>query len=127
MSTRKSNAILWSVQGLLAALFLFAGGVKLIVPIETLTAGAPVALPGFFLKFIGACEVAGALGLLLPGILRIRKALTPLAAVGLAAIMSGATTITIEGGQAVGAVVPFAVGLLAVLVVRGRSSWARSA
>ena len=40
----------------------------------------PIALPGPFLRFIGVAEVAGALGLILPGLLRIRQALTPLAA-----------------------------------------------
>ena len=121
MSKRKSNILLWTVQGLLASLFLFAGAMKLILPLEALQQG-PVALPGLFLRFIGVCEVAGALGLLLPGILHVRQILTPLAAVGLAGVMSGATVVTIEGGQAAGAVVPFVVGLLATIIAYGRST-----
>jgi hypothetical protein len=80
-----------------------------------------VALPGLFLRFIGVCEVLGALGLLLPGILRIRPGLTPLAAAGLVIIMIGATGITLAGGDAVPALFPLAVGLLATFVVYGRS------
>src|SRR5437867_10045785 len=72
------NAALWIVQGLLAAVFLFAGGTKLVLPLDQLT--GPVALPGLLLRFIGVCEVLGALGLILPGVLRIRPGLTPLAA-----------------------------------------------
>jgi hypothetical protein len=69
---------LWIVQGLLALIFLFAGGVKLVLPIEALT--KQMSLPGPFVRFIGVAEVLGALGLVLPGLLRIRPGLTPLAA-----------------------------------------------
>ena len=75
---RATSRLLWTVQGLLAALFLFAGGMKLVTPIAALT--QQIALPGLFLRFIGLVEVLGALGLILPGLLRIRPALTPLAA-----------------------------------------------
>ena len=74
---------LWIVQGLLALLFLFAGGMKLVLPIEELTAQMP--LPGLFVRFIGVAEVLGAIGLVLPGLLRLRPGLTPLAAAGLGA------------------------------------------
>ncbi len=66
--------ILWIIQVLLALLFLFAGGTKLVLPIETLMSmGSPnaIPLPGLFVRFIGVCEVLGALGLVLPGLLRI--------------------------------------------------------
>ena len=66
---------LWSVQGLLTLLFLFAGGMKLVLPLEALTAQMP--LPGLFVRFIGVAEVLGALGLILPALLRIRPGLTP--------------------------------------------------
>lgn len=56
-------------------------------------------MPAYFLKFIGACEVAGALGLILPGLFKIHSELTALAAVGLVTIMTGATFLTAEGGQ----------------------------
>ena len=47
----------------------------------------PVALSGTFLQFIGVCEALGGLGLILPGLLRIKPGLTPLAAVGLVIIV----------------------------------------
>jgi hypothetical protein len=75
------NIALWIVQGLLAVLFIFAGGMKLVVPIETLTQQTP--LPGLFVRFIGVAELLGGLGLVLPWLLRIRPFLTPLAAAGL--------------------------------------------
>ena len=122
MSARKSNALLWTAQGLLAALFLFAGAMKFIIPAEALQQG-PVALPLWFMYFIGVCEIAGALGLLLPGITRIRRELTTTAAVGLVCIMAGAVTVTIEGGSVGGALVPFVVGAILAIVARGRASW----
>ena len=111
---------LWIVQGLLALLFLFAGGMKLVLPLEALS--GPVALPGPFVRFIGVVEVLGALGLILPGLLRIRSGLTPLAAAGLVLIMIGATVVTVAGGQLVAALIPVVVGLLAAFVVYGRWS-----
>jgi hypothetical protein len=120
--TRKASVLLWIVQGLLALLFLFAGGTKLVMPLEMLK--GPVELPGLFLRFIGVAEVCGALGLILPGLLRIRPSLTPLAAVGLVTIMSGATVVTLEGGAVAPAIVPLVVGLLLASIAYGRRQWA---
>ena len=116
---RKAGAALWTVQGLLAVIFLFAGGMKLAMPIEMLAQAMP--LPGEFLKFIGLAEVMGALGLILPGLLRIRPGLTPLAASGLVIIMSGATVVTLLTSEATGAALPLVVGLLASWVAYGRT------
>jgi len=109
---------LWIVQGLLALIFLFAGGVKLVLPLEVLTKQMP--LPGLFVRFIGVAEVLGAIGLLLPGLLRIRPGLTPLAAAGLVIIMIGATTLTLVGGDLAPALIPLVVGLLSAFVAYGR-------
>ncbi len=109
---------LWIVQGLLAALFLFAGGAKLVLPLDQMT--GPVALPGWFLRFLGVAEVLGALGLILPGLLRIRPGLTPLAAAGLVIIMIGATVITLVGGMVALALMNLVVALLAAFVAYGR-------
>ena len=125
---RKARAVtvtLWTVQILLALIFLFAGGMKLILPIEMMTAQMP--LPGLFLRFIGVCEVAGALGLILPGLTRIQRSLTPLAACGLVAIMIGAVVLTLASQGGASAVVPLVVGTLAVCVAYGRRSWAARA
>ncbi len=109
---------LWVVQGLLALLFLWAGGIKLVLPLEKLT--GPVPLPGLFMRFIGLAEVLGAIGLILPGLLRIRPGLTPLAAAGLVIMMIGATVMTLEGGSVASALIPLVVGLLAAFVAYGR-------
>jgi hypothetical protein len=109
----------WITQGVLAAVFLFAGTMKFIMPLNALQLPVPVA----FVYFIGVAEILGALGLVLPGALHIARALTPVAAVGLVTIMAGATTITVEGGQLAPALIPFAVGVLAATVAYGRRAW----
>jgi hypothetical protein len=109
---------LWIVQGLLALLFLFAGGMKLVLPLEALTAQTP--LPGLFLRFIGVVEVLGAIGLILPGLLRMRPGLTPLAAAGLVIIMIGATVLTLASGDIAMVLIPLVVGLLSAFVAYGR-------
>ena len=116
---RKIGAALWTIQGLLALLFLFAGGMKLVVPVEMLK--GPIAFPELFIRFIGVCEFLGGIGLILPTLLRIKTELTPLAAAGLVIIMIGATVTTlVAGGAAVGALVPAIVGVLAATVAYGR-------
>jgi uncharacterized membrane protein YphA (DoxX/SURF4 family) len=112
--------VLWIIQVLLALLFLFAGGMKLVLPLEAMKGEGPVDLPGWFLRFIGVAEVLGGLGLILPGILKVRPGLTPLAAVGLVMIMIGATVTTLRGGMIGPALISAVVGLLAALVAYGR-------
>ena len=109
---------LWIVQGLLALIFLFTGGMKLVLPVEEMTKQIP--LPGLLLWFIGVAEVLGAIGLILPGLLRIRPGLAPLAAAGLVIIMIGATVITLAVGDVAMALVPLMVGLLSAFVAYGR-------
>ena len=110
MTARKKSALLWTVQALLAALFLFAGTMKFILPPEQMA--SPVPIPFLFIRFIGAAEIAGALGLVLPGLFRIRTELTPIAAIGLVMVMSGAVVVTIESGMIAPALLPLVVGLL---------------
>ena len=115
------NLALWIIQGLLALLFLFTGGTKLVLPIKVLTEQTP--LPGWFLRFIGVAEVLGAIGLILPGLLRIRRGLTPLAAAGLVIILIGATVITLTSMGVALALIPLVVGLFTAFVAYGRRSW----
>ena len=114
------NYALWIIQWLLALLFLFAGGVKLVLPIEEMTKQMPLPLPGLFLRFTGVVEGLGAIGLILPWLLRIRPGLTPLAAVGLAIVMIGATVYTLAAGDLTAALIPLLVGLLSAFVAYGR-------
>ncbi|HET9215822.1 MAG TPA: DoxX family protein [Terriglobia bacterium] len=111
--------LLWTIQILLAGLFLFAGAVKLVLPLDQMQ--GPIALPGWFLRFLGVAEVLGALGLILPGLLRIKPGLTPLAASGLVIIMIGATAITLTTGMVGVAVFSVFVGILCVAVAYFRS------
>jgi uncharacterized membrane protein YphA (DoxX/SURF4 family) len=120
------NIVLWIIQILLALLFLFAGGTKLVIPYDKLMAmGSPnqVVLPALFFKFIGVVELLGGLGLVLPGLLRIKKGLTPLAAIGLTIIMIGAVIITAAGAGVAMATFPLVVGVLCALVAYGRRNW----
>ena len=118
------NIALWIIQILLALLFLFAGVTKLVLPLEVLQAqGSPnqIMLPGLFIKFIGVCEVLGALGLFLPGIFRKGTKLTPLAAAGLLIIMIGAVVVSVAADGLLAGIAPLIIGLLCAFVVYGRS------
>jgi uncharacterized membrane protein YphA (DoxX/SURF4 family) len=117
------NILLWILQILLALLFLFAGGTKFYYTYEQMKSMGPpnqVLLPGWFIHFIGVCEILGGLGLVLPGLLKIKQYLTPLAAIGLTIIMIGAVVITAMG-PGLGAAIPAVViGLLCAFVAYGR-------
>ena len=112
------NIALWIAQGLLAAIFLFADGMKLVLPVEEMTKQLP--LPGLFLRFIAVCEVLGAIGLILPWLLGLRPGLTPLAAAGLVIIMIGATALTLATAGITMALILLVVGILAAFVAYGR-------
>jgi hypothetical protein len=107
---------LWVLQGLLAALFLFSGAMKFIMPVEQMTKGT--SLTGGFIHFIGVCEVLGGIGLVVPALLRIMPVLTPIAACGLVIIMAGATYISLPMGKT--AIAPAIFGLLLAFVAYGR-------
>src|SRR5215213_2989607 len=112
------NLALWILQILLAVLFLFAGGSKLVLPIEEMTKQMP--MPGWFLRFIGVVEVLGAIGLIVPWASQIRPGLTALAAAGLVIIMIGATVVTLMMGETAMALVPLLVGILCAFVAYRR-------
>jgi uncharacterized membrane protein YphA (DoxX/SURF4 family) len=119
VSPRKSraNLWLWIAQVLLAVVFLFTGVSKLMMPTDVLAAQSH--LPGAFMKFIGVCEILGALGMILPGLLHVQPRLTPLAAACLIVIMIGATVSTALM-MPVALPLPIIVGLLAAYVAYGR-------
>ncbi len=117
---RIMSVTLWIIQGALALLFLFTGGFKLLVPTDVLLAQMALPLPIWFIRFIGVIEVAGALGLILPQLTRIKPGLTPLAACGLALEMVGATIVTVIAMGVAPALMPLIVGLLAVFVAYER-------
>lgn len=114
---------LFITQVLLAAAFLMAGGMKVSAPIEQLQAQMPwvQGSMGGAVRLIGAVEVLGALGLLLPAATRIRPGLTPLAALGLLTVMilAAITHISRGEGSAVGA--NLILGGLAAFIAWGRA------
>ena len=114
------NIFLWIIQALLSLLFIFAGVMKFVMPVEEMTKQMPVAISGSFLHFIGVCEILGGLGLILPALLRIKPGLTPLAAIGLAIIMIGAVAIALIGGMISGALEPLVVAVLLIVIAYGR-------
>lgn len=109
---------LWTVQSLLAALFLMLGGMKVTTPLDQLS--QMMGLPGALILFIGVSEVLGAVGLILPALLKIRTGLTPLAAAGLAVIAAGATVFHVVIGDGLMALFPLVVAALSAFVAYGR-------
>ena len=113
---------LWILQGLLAAMYLMAGFTKVSQPMEQLAQTLPWAadMPGLA-RFIGVAEILGALGLILPSLLRIKPSLTVLAAIGLALIQVFAIIFHISRGET--AALGMNVVLLAVAIV---IAWGRA-
>lgn len=119
------NIALWIVTGLLAAVFLFSGLGKLFVPREKMAGMTEAAhwvldfQPGA-LKTIGAVEILGALGLVLPALLGVAPIVVPLAACGLVLIMIGAMRVRIRRGETKAALGDGAYLALAAFVAIGR-------
>jgi uncharacterized membrane protein YphA (DoxX/SURF4 family) len=117
------NITLWIIAGLLAAVFLASGAMKLAQPKEKLVASGMGALEDFSagaVKAIGALEILAAVGLILPAALGIAPILVPLAAVGLVLLMVGAIIMQLRRHEAQAIMVNLVVIALAVLVAWGR-------
>jgi putative oxidoreductase len=86
------NLVLWTLQGLMALLFLLSGSMKALRPLEEVRKRMPWAndVPTWFVRFIGIAEILGALGLILPAFTGILPWLTVAAAVGLVIVMLSA-------------------------------------
>jgi len=84
---------LWICQGLLAAVFFASGSLKMTQSKERLVASGQTGVQAYslpFIRFIAFCELAGAVGLVLPRATSIWPVLTPIAAACLGVIMIGA-------------------------------------
>lgn len=121
-SLRSAGFWLWTVQVLLAMLFLFSGSFKAFAPMSMMQ--LPFPMPEWFIRFLGYAELTGAVGLVLPSLLRIKPRLTPIAASCLLVIMIGATVISLIAGGIPMASMPFVVGLLVSFVAYGRTRMA---
>jgi hypothetical protein len=125
-----SNVLLWVLQGFLALFFaLGSGAPKLLLPVEALP--MPITLPDWFVRFIGTAEVLGAIGLILPGLGRVRRLsaevglpisprLTVVAAVGLVLLTICATVYQLLASQPANAVFAAVMSLLCATVALGR-------
>ena len=116
------NIFLWIVAGVLAAMFLLAGTMKVASPKEKLLGTMKWAKtwPEPRLKALGAVEVLGAIGLILPRALNIATVLTPIAAVGCAIVMAGAVITHYRMKDYTGIGMPAVLLILAIIVAAGR-------
>ncbi len=113
---------LWAAQGLLALAFGMAGVLKVSAPLAELAhkMAWTAAVPGPLVRFIGASELTGVLGLILPSVTRIRPKLTALAGAGLATVMVLAMAFHLSRGEAHVIGVNLVLGSLAAFVAWGR-------
>lgn len=107
------HIVLWILQVILAGVFAMSGFMKLTTPIETMSAQmAWVQDMPLLVRFIGLAEVAGAIGLIVPALTRIKPQLVVWAAYGLALIMILAAIFHSTRGEY--SALPVNLGLLAV-------------
>lgn len=117
---RRLHIGLWIVQAALALAFVAAGAMKLTTPYAELTAAAAWAreVPETLVRFIGTVEVAGAIGIMLPALTRIKPFLTPLAGAGFVVMMILASGLHLSIGEA--PIANVILGGLAAFVAWGR-------
>jgi putative oxidoreductase len=113
---------LWIAQVILAAMFLMSGFMKVAQPIDQLSQMLPWAaqVPEALVRFIGVAEVLGAVGLILPSLLRIQPKLTPIAALGLALVMLFAVFFHVSRGETSAIGMNFVLIAIAAFVAWGR-------
>ena len=123
------NIALWIAQVLLAVGFGMAGWMKITSPMPELVKamGWPGALPEPVVRFIGAAELSGAVGVILPAATRILPFLTPIAAAGLVLVMVLALLFHLSRGELGAVPINMALGGLAAFVAWGRFRKARIA
>ncbi|GII59263.1 hypothetical protein Pth03_76520 [Planotetraspora thailandica] len=113
------NVFLWILAGVLAAVFLASGAMKLIRTKEQLAGsgqGWVEQFPAGTIKLIGILELAAAIGLILPPLLDIVPVLAPIAAVGLIVLMAGGAITHARRGEVPNVVVNVVLAVLAAVV-----------
>lgn len=114
---------LWIVQIVLAAAFAGAGAVKLAKPRLELVGMGMGFVEDFSdpaIKTIGAVELAGAVGLVLPPAVGVAPVLAPVAALGLALTMAAAAVVHLRRNEAGELPKNLVLGAAALFVVWGR-------
>ena len=112
----------WVAQIILSASLIWAGGVKLFQPIGQLKTMWPWTgeVSPMFVKMTGIIDLLGALGLLLPALLRIKPVLTPVAALGIVLLMIVAGAFHILRGESEQIGVNIAFGIIAGFIAFAR-------
>ncbi len=95
------STAIWIAQGVLAAVFLGAGLLKLAQPRAALQEKTPYVedFTDAQIKTVGALEVLGAIGVVLPAAIGVAPILTPIAACGLALTMVVAAATLMRRGE----------------------------
>lgn len=121
-TSKKLNISLWTAQAILAIIFLLSGVMKLTQPIEQLAGSLPwvTDVPGGVVRFIGFSELLGALGLLLPSLLRIKPVLTAWAAIGIILVMLFALIFHLTRGEVSAIASNLIFAIIAAFVAWGR-------
>jgi uncharacterized membrane protein YphA (DoxX/SURF4 family) len=117
---RALNIALWILQVLLAAAYV-AHGWMMVSPPAELVAMMNEQLGEGFRLFIGVAELLAAVGLILPGVMRILPSLTALAAAGLMIVMASATVLHIFRGESASAIT--AAVLFALVTIVAYTRW----
>lgn len=116
------NIILWILQALAAGFFLLAGSMKLVRPIDELAKRFEWIsnVPPWFVRFIGACELAGAVGLIVPAVTSILPKVTLVAAAGLAALMACAVVFHVARRELPASIRALVILVVALVITTGR-------
>ena len=118
------NVVLWVLQVLAGLAFLAAGSSKLLMPLDKLAVrmGWVESLPPLAVRAIGAIEILGAIGLIVPWLTQILPVFTPLAAAGLVVTMIGAAVLHVNRKETNKIAAPLVLGLLVLIIAVGRFS-----
>lgn len=127
-SSRKGlHLSLWVAQVVLALAFAMAGFPKVAKSLADVSQSVPFAatLPGLLVRFIGVSELAGAVGLILPALTRIKPVLTAWAGAGLTTVMVLASLFHLSRGEVDKLPVTVVLGGIAAFIAWGRFGKAR--
>jgi putative oxidoreductase len=109
------NIVLWILQILLAAQFLFHGWLFVNPPAELVDLMNSNFAPAFRI-FLGIAELLAAVAMILPGLTRIMTWATPLAALGLMIVTASATVLHVSRGETSSAIVTAVLFVMATVV-----------
>jgi hypothetical protein len=121
-TSKTLNVLLWTAQ-ILLALSMLSGAVMKFMPIETISAMMPWTgqVSPMLVRLLGVIDLAGGLGLVLPGMLGYKPGLVLWASYGIITLMVCATVFHVSRGET--PVIGFNIFciILAAFIARGRS------